>query len=85
MLTVDDWDGQTGLDGSTEVEAAGFGSESVDQDNVGVFEFSAEKLNCRRWAFACGHCKERQVSSIVCCYLFVKNPLDRLNQKITRA
>jgi hypothetical protein len=61
VLTVDDWGEQMALHESTEVEATGCGSQSVDEDNVGVFESSAEELNRRRWALACGHCKERQV------------------------
>jgi hypothetical protein len=37
VLTVDDWGEQMGLHDFTEVEAAGCGSQSVDEDNVGVF------------------------------------------------
>jgi len=61
VLTVDDWDAHIGLHHCTEVEAAACGSQSVDEDNVGVFESSGEELNSRRWGLACGHCNERQL------------------------
>jgi hypothetical protein len=57
VLTVDDWDAQMGLHDSAEVEAAGCGSQSVDEDDVGVFESSGDELDYRRWPLARGHCK----------------------------
>ena len=43
MLTVDDRDGQIGLDNATEVEAAGGSLLSVDEDHVDVLFLSPER------------------------------------------